>query len=212
MNYTELVTAIQDYLQTDETSFVDHIPTFVQAVENRIYNEIQLPALRKNATGALTINNKYLTLPTDFLAPFSMAAIDPVSGLYEYVLFKDVNLVRMMYPDPTTKAVPKVYGMFDANTAIIGPTPDKAYGIELHYFYYPESLVTAGTSWVATNFPSVMLYGCISEGYRYLKGDAAQQTIYDDQYKEALNLLRKLGEGRNRGDAYRDGQAKLKVS
>jgi len=212
MNYTELVASMQDYLQTDEASFVTHIPTFVQTVENRIYNEIQLPALRKNAVGEFTDGNRYLTLPDDFLAPFSLATIDPTTGVYNYVLFKDVNLVREMYADPTVKAVPKIYGLFDANTAIVGPTPNKDFGAELHYFYYPESLVTAGTSWVATNFPSVILYGCLSEGYRYLKGDEAMQKVYDEQYKEALSLLRKLGEGRNRGDAYRDGQAKLKVS
>lgn len=212
MTYAELVALVQQYLETDEASFVTNIPTFVKTVENRIYNEIQLPALRKNTIGEFTSGNKYLTLPDDFLAPFSLAAIDPTSGLYTYVLFKDVNLVREMYPSPTTQATPKLYGLFDANTAIIGPTPNKNYGAELHYFYYPESMVTAGDSWVSINFPSVILYGCLSEGYRYLKGDVAMQTVYDEQYKEALNLLRKLGEGRDRGDAYRDGQAKLKVS
>lgn len=211
MNYAELVDAIQKYLETNEASFVANIPMFVRAVENRIYNEVQLPALRRNATGSTTIDNKFLSLPSDFLAPHSLAIIDPSTGAYNYVLFKDENLVREMYPLPSTKGMPKIYGLFDADSAVLGPTPDKAYAVELHYFYYPESLVTAGTSWVATNFPSVMLYGCIAEGYRYLKGEEKMQAVYDGQYREALNLLRKLGEGRNRGDSYRDGQVKLKV-
>lgn len=211
MTYDELVTQIQQYLETDEASFVENIPNFVKAVENRIYNEVQLPALRKNVTGAMTAGNKYLTLPSDFLAPFSLATINPSTGAYNYVIYCDVNLVREAYPIPATTGLPKVYSMFDENTLIVGPTPDASYAVELHFFYYPESLVTAGTSWVSTNFPSVMLYGCLSEGYRYLKGEAEIQKTYDEQYKEALNLLRKLGEGRNRGDSYRDGQIKLKV-
>lgn len=211
MNYTELVTQLQQYLETDEASFVANIPNFVKAVENRIYNEVQLPALRKNVTGSMTLGNRYLSMPSDFLAPFSLAAIDPTTGAYNYILYCDVNLVREAYPIPTVTGTPKVYSLFDENTSIIGPTPDKNYGVELHYFYYPESLSTAGTSWVATNYPSVILYGCLSEAYRYLKGDAEMQKTYDEQYDKALGLLVKLGEGRNRGDAYKDGQVKRKV-
>lgn len=212
MNYTELKQQVQDYLESTETKFVNNIPTFVRAVENRIYNEVQLPSLRRNVTGALQQGNRYLVVPTDFLSVFSMALIDPTSGEYNYLLFKDVNLIREVYPSPTVLGTPKVFGTYDSKSFIIGPSPDKTYAVELHYFYYPTSLVDANTSWVATNFPSVMLYGCISEGYRFLKGDAAQQKTYDDQYREALNLLRKLGEGIQRDDAFSTTNTKFKVS
>jgi hypothetical protein len=140
---------------------------------------------------------------------FSLAFIDPNTGTYNYVLFKDVNFMREVYPNPSITGVPKAFGLFDTTTLILGPPPDQAYGVEFHYFYYPTSLVDAGTSWVADNFPSVVLYGTIAEAYRYQKGDAAQQKIYDDQYVGALNLLRKLGEGRNRDDAFSTTTTKL---
>ena len=202
MTYAELVTAVQNYLENSEAKFVASIPLFVDAVENRVYNEVQLPALRKNVTGFLEAGYRYLVVPADFLSVFSFALIHPTTGVYDYILFKDVNYIREVYTSPTVTGQPKVYGQFDSESFILGPTPDLAYAAELHYFYYPESLVTAGTSWVATNFPSVMLYGVIAEGDRFLKGDAAQQQVYDGQYMNALNLLRKLGEGRQRDDAF----------
>lgn len=204
MIYTDLVTQVQDYLETREAKFVANIPTFVRAVENYIYNEVQLPALRRNVTGSTQVGEIYLSAPQDFLSVFSLALVDPDNGQYNYLLSKDVNLIREMYPDPNVVDTPRVYGTFDPKTLIIGPSPNKAYKVELHYFFYPQSLVDAGTSWVATNFPMVMLYGVIAEGYRFLKGDVQQQQIYDDRYEKALNLLRKLGEGRSRNDAYRD--------
>lgn len=203
---------MQNYLATKEPTFLASIPMFVHAVENRIYNEVQIPALRKSVTTTLTTGNRYLTAPADFLSSFSMAIIDPDTGEYDYAQFKDVNMVREIYPSPTMQGLPQYYGIYDPTSFILGPTPDKDYPVELHYFHYPPSLDTAGTSWVADNFPSVILYGCLSEGYRYLKGDEKLQAGYDGNYKEALNLLRKLGEGRNHGDAYDNNQPRPRVS
>lgn len=212
MNYAELKAAVQFYLETSEEGFVANIPVFVRQVENRIYNAVQLPALRKSVKGQTTKDSNYLAAPVDFLAPFSMSLINTATGDYDYARFVDVDLIREAYPLPTQKGMPQLYGLFDPNTFILGPTPNFNYGVELHYFYYPESIVTAGTSWVGTNFESVLLYGVIAEGYRALKGNIEQQKVYDEQYESALSLLRKLGEGRNKGDAYRDREPKLKVS
>jgi hypothetical protein len=211
MDYDELKQAIQDYLEEFEPSFERNIPVFVKAVENRVYNEVQLPALRKNTLGHCEAGNRYIVLPPDYLSVFSMAMVDPDTGEYSHPLYKHVNLIREMYPSPKVQGRPKVFGQFDTTALILGPTPDKAYEVELHYFFYPESIVTAGKSWVATNFPSVMLYGAVAEGYRFLKGEDAQQKVYDEQYKEALNLLRKLGEGVQREDAYTTSPVKTNV-
>lgn len=208
MTYEELVQAIQDYLETSETTFVSSIPLFVKSVENRVYNSVKLPALRKNVIGNFTAGNRYLTVPTDFLSMFSLAAIDPTTERYNYLLLKDANLIREVYPSPSAVGVPKVFGTMDSTTMILGPTPDKDYGAELHYFYYPETLVTAGTTWLSENFYSVILYGAIAEGYRFLKGDKDQQVVYDDQYQNALSLLREYAEGRRRSDAYSNKNAK----
>lgn len=211
MTYTELVAAVQDYLGTWEETLVANMPIFCETVENRIYNEAQLPALRKNVTGYMNAGNRYQVMPEDFLSVFSYAVIDPDSGEYEYMLYKDVNYIREVYPSPTNTGKPKVFGLFDTSTLILGPSPDKAYGVEMHYFYYPESIVTAGESWVSKNFPTVMLYGMVAEAYRFQKGEAAQQAIYDTQYREALNLLRKLGEGVQRDDAFSTTTIKPKI-
>jgi len=212
MNYNELKQALQDYLESDETTFVSNIPIFVKTVENRIYNAVQLPTLRKNALSELTVGEKYLELPNDFLTTCSLALVDPDTGSYTYPLYKDVNLIREVYPVPTLTGTPKFYGLFNAQTLIFGPTPDKKYTAELHYFYYPETIVTAGTSWLGDNFPSVLLYGALSEGYRFQKGDQAQQQIYDAQYQEALSLLRNTAEGRSGVDAYSNVTPKAKPS
>lgn len=208
MKYDDLKQQVQDYLETSEATFVANIPNFVKEVENRVYNEVQMPALRKNVEGSIAADNKYLKMPGDFLSLFSFAVIDPDTGEYHYTMLKDVNLIREVYPSPTFKQRPKYVGLFDPTTLILGPTPDRAYKAELHYFYYPETMVTAGESWLSKNFPSVMLYGVIAEGYRFLKGDAAQQKVYDDQYAAALNLLRKQAEGKARNDAYANNTAK----
>lgn len=191
MTYAELTQMLQDYLVTSETTFVANIPTFVRAVENRVYNEVNLPSLRRNVEGTLNAGDKYLNMPEDFLGVSSLALIDQTTDEHAYLLMKDVHFIREMYPSAGSTGVPKFYALFDTNTLLVGPTPAATYDTELHYFYYPESMVDAGTSWLADNFESVVLYGAIAEGYRFLKGEPAQQQIYDTQYMNALGLLAK---------------------
>lgn len=189
MNYAELTTAVQDYLETREATFVANIPLFVRAVENRVYSEVRLPSLRKNSTGSLNAGDKYVSMPDDFISVYSFAVIDPATGAHSYLLLKEANLIREVYPSATATGMPRFYGLFEEKALILGPTPDKNYDTELHYSYFPKSMVTTSTSWLADNFESVVLYGVIAEGYRFLKGDAAQQKIYDEQYMNALGLL-----------------------
>ncbi len=212
MNYATLTTLIQQYCESTETSFVANIPTFVQLAEERVYNSVQIPAIRKNATGVMTAANKYMSLPSDWLSTFSMAVIDPVTGEYEYLLNKDVNFIRASYPLPTTLGKPKYYAIFDNNTMLLGPTPDTGYTTELHYYYYPASIVTAGTSWLGENFETVLLYGAIREAYVYLKGEQDLMNYYEQKYQESLALLKRLGDGLDRQDAYRSGQVRDRVT
>lgn len=211
MNYAQLSQLIQDYCETTESSFVANIPTFVQVAEERIYNTVQLPAIRKNVTGTMTAGNQYLSLPDDWLANFSLAVITPVTLAQSYLINKDVNFIRECYPPPNSSGAPQYYAIFDDNTLILGPTPDVSYGVEMHYYYYPESIVTAGTSWLGNNFESVLLYGCLREAYLYQKGEADVTTYYENKYLEALNLLKQLGDGKDRRDAYRSGQLRVPV-
>lgn len=212
MNYASLVTLVQQYCESTETSFVANIPTFVTLAEERIYNSVQIPAIRRNQTGTLSINNKYLTLPSDWLATFSLAVIDPVTNAQEFLLDKDVNFIRQSYPDPDDTGKPKYYAIFDDNTFILGPTPDYAYAVEMHYYYYPPSIVTAGTSWVGDNYENVLLYGTLREAYTYLKGEQDMMAYYEQKYQEAIQQLMRLGDGLNRRDAYRSGQVRLPVN
>jgi len=212
MNYATLSTLIQQYCETTESSFVANIPTFVQLAEERIYNSVQIPAIRKNQIGNLTPNNKYLTLPTDWLSTFSIAVIDPTTNAQSFLLDKDVNFIRESYPDPDVTGVPQYYAIFDNNTFILGPTPDAAYEVEMHYYYYPQSIVTAGTSWIGDNYENVLLYGCIREAYTYLKGDADMMQNYEQKYQEAMLQLLRIGDGLNRRDSYRSGQARVPVT
>ena len=218
MNYTQLTAAICDYTQNFDQDFIDNIPVFVQQAEQRIYNSVQFPSIRKNVTGSTSANNKYLGCPNDFLAVYSMAVIDG-TGAYEYLLNKDVNFIRQAYPQPTDTAIPKYYALFgtqinDANelTFILGPTPDATYSVELHYYYYPESIVTASTSWLGDNFDSVLLYGSLVEAVTFMKGEADMVALYDGKYKEALALAKRLGDGMERQDAYRSGQYRQAVT
>ncbi len=234
MTYTELVTAIQTYTENtfpattlaDSTvvSSTTQINRFITQAEQRIYNSVQFPSLRKNVTGSVTTSNKYLSCPEDFLSTYSLAVID-ASGNYEYLLNKDVNFIRQAYPNPTTDTgIPKYYALFGptVNTStitnelsfIVGPTPDASYSVELHYFFYPESItVTAsGHTWLGDNFDTVLLYGSLVEAYLYMKGEADVMGFYELKYKEALALAKRLGDGLERGDAYRDGQTKIKVT
>jgi hypothetical protein len=217
MNYAQLVTAIEDYTETTESTFVSQIPNFVQLAEERIYNAVDLPSLRRNVTGTLTINNKYLSVPSDFLSVYSLAVIK-TDGTYEYLLNKDVNFIRQAYPQPTDTDIPKYYAIFGPDsssptnlTIILGPTPNLAYSAELHYFYYPESIVTAGTSWVGDNFESALLYGALREAVIFQKGEQDMVAYYEKMYMESLALLKNLGDGKLRRDAYRSGQIRLPV-
>jgi hypothetical protein len=211
MNYATLTTLIQQYCESTETSFVANIPTFVQLAEERVYNTVQIPAIRRNQIGTLTIGNKYLTLPSDWLATFSLAAIDPVTNAQEFLLDKDVNFIRQSYPDPDDQGKPKYYAIFDDNTFILGPTPDLAYQVEMHYYYIPQSIVTAGTTWLGDNYETVLLYGSLREAYTYLKGEADMMQYYEQKYQEAVQQLARLGDGLNRRDSYRSGQVRLPV-
>jgi len=210
MTYTELVAQIQDY--TENTFTTTDINTFITQAEQRIYNTVQLPALRKNVTGSLSSGNKYLAMPTDWLATFSLAVIN-TDNEYLYLLNKDVNFIRQSFPDTDSAfyGEPQYYAVFNASSFIVGPTPDTNYSAELHYFYYPESITTAGTSWVGTNFSSVLLYGSLLEAYTYMKGEADVMATYKSRYDEAMLLLKQLGDGRDRQDAYRSGQVRYPV-
>jgi len=219
MNYTQLSNAIQAYTENTETDFVANIPVFVTQAEQRIFNSIQFPSLRQNVTGTTTTNNKYLQCPTDFLAVYSLAIIN-ASGEYEYLLNKDVNFIRQAYPQPTDKGIPKYYALFGPRsdnaaelTFILGPTPDAAYGAELHYFFYPPSItVSPYTSWLGDNFDTVLLYGSLVEAYTYMKGEQDMMALYNGKYQEALALAKRLGDGMERQDAYRSGQYRQAVT
>jgi hypothetical protein len=215
MNYSELTTAIQNY--TENTFTATELATFVQNAEQRIYNSVQFPALRKNVTGTTTEDNKYVEAPSDFLSVFSFAVIDG-NGNYEYLLNKDVNFIRQAYPNPADTGIPRYYAIFgpqsnnfDELTFIVGPTPDDNYAVELHYFYYPESIVTSGTSWLGDNFDSALLYGSILEAYTFMKGEPDIMAGYKQRYDEAMFLLKQLGDGKDRQDAYRSGQVRVRV-
>ena len=221
MNYTQLSAAIQAYTENTEADFIAEIPVFVQQAEQRIYNTVQFPSLRKNVTGSTTVDNKYVSCPSDFLAVYSFAIVDGTfaSGTYEYLLNKDVNFIRQAYPQANDTGLPRYYALFgpqssnDAElTFILGPTPDANYNVELHYYYYPESIVTASTTWLGDNFDSVLLYGSLVEAYTYMKGEADMMGLYNGKYQEALALAKRLGDGMERQDAYRSGQFRQKVT
>jgi hypothetical protein len=208
MTYDELYQSIIDFTESNDTTFVDNIPTFVQNAEERIYNSVLIPVLRRNVTGSMTINNKYLTCPSDYLAPYEMAVsvsngLVPPTYSYEYLLQKDVSYVRQAYPTPTSTGVPKYYAQFDENTFIIGPTPDANYTVELHYYYYPESIVTLGTSWIGENFPNCFLYGSLVEANIFLKGEADVQQNYEKLFADNMGLLKNYADGRTRNDNFR---------
>jgi hypothetical protein len=221
MNYTQLSNAIQAYTENTEADFIAEIPVFVQQAEQRIYNSMQFPSIRKNVTGSTSANNKYLGCPNDFLAVYSIAIIDS-TGAYEYLLNKDVNFIRQAYPVPTDTGLPRYYALFGAQsndvnelTFILGPTPDSTYGVELHYYYYPLSITdpaTSGQTWLGDNFDSVLLYGSLVEAYTYMKGEPDMMTLYNQKFMEAMALAKRLADGMERQDAYRSGQFRQKVT
>ena len=225
MNYAELFETIKGYVENDfpNTTWTDsagtgsvtltsteQINTFIEQAEQRIFNMVQLLDLRKNVMGNCTDGNKYLSVPSDWLANFSMAIID-ADGNYEYLLNKDVSYIRQAFPNPSDTGQPTHYAYFDENSYILGPTPDDDYEVELHYFYYPASIVTAGTSWLGDNFDSVLLYGSLLEAYTFMKGEDDIIAQYQKRYDEALALLKMLGEGKNRQDMYRTQQNRYPV-
>lgn len=221
MNYAQLVTEVQGYLEN--TFATNDMNTCIQQAEERIYNLVQFPALRKNVVGTTTPNLPYLACPNDFLATYSMASIDPVTGAYTFLLNKDVNFLREAYPSPASIGPPRFYALFGPQsnaqnelTFMIGPTPDQVYNIELHYFFYPFSITDAinnpsGVTWLADNFPPVLLYGTLVEAYIFLKGEKELIDTYDAKFKEAVVLAKRMGDGMERQDAYRSGQYRQQV-
>lgn len=226
MTYTELITAIQTYTENtfpattlaDSTvvSSTTQLNRFITQAEQRIYNSVQFPSLRKNVLGNVSSANPYLSAPDDYLATYSLATVDG-DGKYEYLLNKDVNFIRQAYPNPATDTgLPKYYALFGPTVSgsgitnelsfIVGPTPDASYTVELHYYYYPASITTASTTWLGDNFDTVLLYGSLVEAYTYMKGETDMMALYDTKYKEALALAKRLGDGLERSDAYRSGQ------
>ena len=222
MNYAELRIAVSDYC---ENSFTDEdFAIFTKQAEQRIYNTVQLANLRKNSTGQLAASSKYLSCPNDFLSAYSIAIIHPTTGEYTFLLNKDVNFIREAYPSPTDRGIPKYYALFGPTTTsgpgpvqtnelsfILGPTPDVVYTIELHYYFYPESIVTAGETWLGDNFDSALLNGTMVEAIRFLKGEPDMVKLYQDMYLQSIALLKNLGDGKQRMDAYRDGQVRTAV-
>ena len=223
MTYVELVANIKSYTENYETEFAASIPVFVTQAETRIYNTVQIPPLRKNVTGIVSASNKYLSCPLDFLSVFSFAVID-ADGRFEYLLNKDVNFMRAAYPSPSTTGLPQYYALFGPTVAssiisdelsfIVAPTPDAQYDVELHYYYYPESITVAadGRTWLGDNYSPVLLYGSLVEAIIYMKGEQDMVAYYEKKYQDAMMQLNRLGTGLERGDAYRDGQAKIKVN
>lgn len=218
MNYTELVAAIRAYTENDfpdtagtgGLSSTEQINTFIRQAEKRVFNEVQLLELRKNVTGSLTTGNKYLSVPSDWQATFSLAVIDG-NGRYTYLLNKDVNFIREAYPNPNVTGEPVYYASFDDDSFIVAPTPDSDYTAELHYFFYPESIVTASTSWLGDNYDSVLLYGSLLEAHAYMKGEQDTYAVYKERYDAAMAALKELAEGKNRQDMYRTAQVRYPV-
>jgi hypothetical protein len=221
MNYNELTINLQDVIENTFTA--DQLALFTKQAEQKIYNAVQIAPLRKNVTGPTTPNNQYMSTPTDFLSVYSVAVIDS-NGNYEYLLNKDVNFIRQAYPSPNDTGLPRYYAIFGPTTTsapnpaitnelslIFGPTPNAVYNIELHYFYYPESIVTAGTTWLGDNFDSVLLNGTLVEAARFIKADVTLIQLYDKMFQESLGLLKNLGDGKQRQDAYRSGQVRVPV-
>ena len=226
MNYATLFETIKSYVEDDfpdqdwtdsagtgtvTMTGTEQINTFIRQAEQRIYNSVQLPLDRKNVVGNTTTGNKYLNFPNGWLSVFSLAVIDPITSAQTYLLNKDVEYIRECYPDPTDTGTPKYYAVFDNTTFILGPTPDDDYDMEMHYYGYPTSIVSAGTSWLGDNFDSVLLYGSLLEAYTFMKGEADVIQNYTARYNEALAQLKQLGEGKNRQDTYRTTQARYPV-
>ena len=206
MTYTELIANIQDICE--QTFTADQLAMFTQQAEQLIFATVDLPALRKNQTGTTTLNNKYLTMPSNMLYVYSLAVID-ASNEYHYLLNKDVSFIREAYPVAATAGLPMHYGIFGDGTFILGPTPDAAYASEIHFAIYPTSIVTAGTSYLGTEFDSALLNGALVQAIRFQKGEPDMVAIYETQYVQAMGLLRNLGAGRLETDTFRSGVVRV---
>jgi len=209
MNYADLKTNIKEIC---ENTFTDsQLALFVQQTEQKIYNFVQFPALRKTCEGTATLNNQYLSTPADFLFGYSIS-IEDGNGDHHYLTQVDSNFVLEAYPNPTDTGQPKYYGHFDVDSFILGPTPDANYEVRITYGRYPESIVTAGTTWLGDNFDSALLNGSLVEALRFMKGEADLVQMYDKMYTESVQLLKQLGDGKLRQDAYRSGQYRMGVT
>ena len=208
MNYTELKANVEDICE--QTFTADQHAMFAEQAEQKIYSTVQIPALRKNQTGTLTTGNKYLTMPSGMLYVFSLAIIS--GNNYTYLLDKDSNFIREAYPNPATTGTPQHYAIFDETSFIVGPAPDANYAAEIHFGYYPQSIVTAGTTWLGTNFDSALLNGTLLEAIRFQKGEPDMIALYQQMYVDAMALLKNLGEGKLREDTYRSGQVRREVA
>jgi hypothetical protein len=208
MNYTELKTNVQDICETSFTD--DQLAMFTEQAEQKIYNTVQIPALRKNVSGVMTSSNEYLSTPSDFLYVYSLAVVDG-SGNFTFLLNKDVNFIREAYPSSSSTGTPKHYALFDNDTILLGPAPNSGFTTQLHYGYYPESIVTANTTWLGEEFDSALLNGTLVEAIRFMKGEPEMVALYDKMYATSMALLKVLGDGKLRSDTYRSGQARLEV-
>jgi hypothetical protein len=207
--YATLVQAIKDFTQYDETTFNENIDTFIQNTEERLLYAVDLEVFRKNQTGTLTASNKYLAVPTDYLSPFSLSVT--VNGSTSFLLMKDVEYLQEYNPTGATGS-PKYYALFDVDNFILAPVPLSNYSVELHYYYRPESIVTAGTTWLGDNAQQAMLYGCLVEAYTFMKGEPDLLNLYNQRFNESLSRLKNYGEGRENEDAYRDGLIRVKAN
>jgi hypothetical protein len=208
LTYTQLVDAVQDTIEQYDATFIASIPSFIRLAEEGIYNSVLLPALRRNATASMQQDFPYFGVPGDFLAVYSLAVIDD-TGRYTFLTNVDVSYINSAYPNPTITGQPKHYALFDDTAFVLGPTPNAPYMAELHYYYYPPSIVDAGTSWLGENFESVLLYGTLVRAYIFQKGEADVLAMYSKQYDEALAQLQRLGRGLNRQDEFRSGFKKV---
>ena len=211
MNYSELCYNVKDICENEFTD--SQLAMFAQQAEQKIYNSVQIPALRKNVTGGLTAGNAYLQIPDDFLYVYSLAVIE-ADGTYNYLVNKDVNFIREAYPqnNVSSRNLPKYYANFNDTSFIVGPTPNASYSAELHYGYYPESIVTATTTWLGNEFDTALLNGALLEAIRFMKGEKDIIDNYDKHYLQSITLLKQLGDGKLRQDAYRSGQFRAPIS
>jgi hypothetical protein len=208
VDYSTLIANIQD--TTEKTFTSDELAMFVQQAEQFIYSAVQFPALRRNQLGDLTAGNNYLTLPSDFLNSYSLAVIGE-DGAYHYLLDKDANFIRDAYPNPSSTGLPKHYALFDDVSIIIGPTPDASYVVELHYGYYPQSIVTAGSTWLGEKFDIALFDASLVQAARFMKSDPDIIQLYEKMMTQSISMLKSLGEGKLRRDAYRSGQNRTQV-